>query len=88
MSEKRTIKKYRPSREDVIRVEVIELPKERLPDEGLYSWKFRETNMLMDYLTLEKELNLHVPKRTAFILDRLQNMRRVYINLTTGEVSS
>lgn len=83
-----TIQKYQPSKEDVIRIEVIELPTEHLPDEGQYEWKFRGDKLYMDLLTLEKELEKVMPGKAARILDRLQNFRKCFLNLTTGEIST
>jgi hypothetical protein len=83
-----TIQKYKASREDVIRIEVIEFPMEREPGEGLYEWIFREDKFLLDMLTLEKEIDKYVPKKRELVLDRLQNFRKVFINLTTGAIDS
>lgn len=90
------IRKYVPSKEDVIRITVIESPLERKPGEGVYEFRYMEDKPLMDLITLEKELVRVAPKHPQLtphqmaerILDRLQNFRRVFINTTTGEISS
>lgn len=80
------IRKYQPSKEDVIRIEMIEAPTERLPDEGQYEWKHRGDKLYMDLLTLEKEIEKVMPGKSERILDRLQNFRKCFLNLTTGEI--
>ena len=86
---KSSIKKYVLKKEDVIRITVIDLPQERLPGEGLYEWRFMTDKHYMDMITLEKEIKDKAPEQDPVrILDRLQNFRRVFINLHTGEVSS
>ena len=83
-----TIHKYVPRKEDVIRIEAIEIPSEKAQDEGLYEWRHMSDNVSMDILTLEKELERVLPGHSEYILDRLQNFRKVFINLATKEVST
>lgn len=83
-----SIRKYVPSRDDVVRIEMIIAPEEHAKDEGLYEWWFRDNKLLMDILTLEKELKRYLPAKCEKILDRLYNFRKLYLNLTTGEMSS
>jgi len=82
------ISRYTPSIDDVIRIEMIEAPREHEVDEGIYEWRFKEDKHLMDIITLEKELMKLAPQKCERILDRLYNFRKVYLNMTTGEISS
>ena len=94
--ETRTVSKYVPRREDVVRIVVIDLPLQKIPGEGLYEWTYLADKQLMDLLTLEKELLPIVPDHPQLkpiqvverVLDRLQNFRRLFINTVTGEISS
>lgn len=91
-----TIDKYVPSKEDVVRITVIELPQDHKVGEGLYEWRYLSDKHLMDYLTLKKELVKIAPPHPQLgpemvverMLDRLQNFRRMYVNTVTGELTS
>jgi len=87
------IAQYSPSSEDVIRIEVVELPTEDEPNSGLYRWSFRSDRLYMDLRCLRKELAQYIkpPKFTSQfpvdrVLDQLQNFRKCFVNLTTGEI--
>jgi len=78
-----------PKREDVIRVEAIELPAHKEPGEGLYEWRYMDDKYTLDIMDLEKEFKSKVPDHDPVkLLDRLQNFRKLYINIRTGEVST
>lgn len=86
---RRTIRKYVPRKEDVIRIVVIELPEQFKSGEGLYEWRFMTDKHLMDVVTLQKELSRTYDRmQVERILDRLYNFRKAYLNLHTGEISS
>jgi len=80
--------RYVPSPEDIIRVEAIELPTKREPGEGLYEWRHLDTLFLVDMLDLKKEFENVMPGKSEDLLDRIQNFRKLYINLVTGEVTT
>ena len=92
----RTVSKYVPAKEDVVRITVIDPPLERKRGEGLYEWRYLSDKHLMDLLTLEKELvkiapahpQLKVEQVVERMLDRLQNFKRLFVNTVTGEMSS
>ena len=78
-----------PKREDIIRVEVIELPTQKEPGHGLYEWRYMDDKYVLDIMDLEKELAAKVTSHDPVVLlDRLQNFRKIYINIRTGEVST
>lgn len=88
-------------REDIVRIEAIELPLEFKKGEGLYTWKHMTDDYFLDVFDLKRDLEDKAPAivfvRTPHltkdlwaerVLDRLQNFRKVYLNLATGEVST
>lgn len=85
------IQKYKVTAEDIVRIEVIERPLQKKPGEGLYEWRHVETRFYADIMTLERELNGLggiFKEKCESILDRLQNMHKIYLNLRTGEMST
>lgn len=94
MKENRTVSKYVPSAEDVIRIEVIELPTELAKGEGLYEWRYMSDKYLLDIFTLKQEIRDKIPNSkdipdevfVTHILDRIQNLRRIFVNIRTGEI--
>jgi len=79
-----------PSR--IIKIEVLELPKLFEEDEGIYELRYGNTPnecQTFDIVELEKELKYieEIKDRSEFILDHLQNFRKVYINLDTREIT-
>ncbi len=81
-----TITKPTVNKEDIIRIKVIDLPKQRLKGEGLYRWQDPHNNYLLDMLDLEKEIDKILPGKGLDLLDRLQNFKTIYINRSTREV--
>lgn len=79
--------------EFVYKIEVLDLPTQVEPGEGLYELRYAATPdewELHDIITMRKKLaqmfgSDHVAEQ---MLDRLQNFRKLYINLQTGETSS
>lgn len=80
-----------PNPEDVVKISVIELPTEFEKGEGLYDLRYGNNPkkpIYYDVIDIKKELEKLVKSRAEDILDRLQNFRKAYINLKTGEITS
>jgi hypothetical protein len=74
----------------IIRIVAQDLPEFEEPGEGDYVVRFGDrpdTPELHDVITLRAFLKDLWPDRVADIIDRLQNFRRVYLNLATGEIT-
>lgn len=82
------IRKYEPLKEDVIRIDVVELPEKREKDEGLFRWRHMTDDFYVDIMDLIKELKKVSPEHHERLLDRVHNFRKLYINLATGETST
>lgn len=74
-----------------VKIRCLEKPKEKISGDGYYDLRWgdrpKEANYY-DVITLPKELDKLMPKRTDDIMDRLQNFAVVYLNLKTGEITS
>lgn len=83
-------RKYEPTRDTVVRIEAIDLASEHEKGHGLYRWQHMTDNYLLDIVSLKKEIGKVVTGRIQIerIMDRIANFRKVYIDLTTGEVTS
>lgn len=84
-----------PDPSDVVKIKVIELPELVEVGEGLYDLRHGDNPKVVKYfdiISLPKELKKILPvtmqDRIEFIVDKLQNFRKVYLNLATGEISS
>ena len=75
-------------KEDIIRIEALDLPEVLEKGEGVYEWRCMDTKFYVDIIALKKELKEIMPGREEDIADRLQNFRKVFINTATGEVST
>jgi hypothetical protein len=76
----------------IIKIEALELPKLFEEDEGIYEMRYAnkpDEYQTFDIIDLKKELESinELTSRAEFILDHLQNFKRVYINLNTGEIT-
>lgn len=77
--------------EKVVKIDCLELPQHYEPDEGEYElrWGHKPDEYeLHDLLSLERALKKIMPTRVDDILIRLQNFRRAYLNLASGEITS
>jgi len=75
----------------IIRIEVIDLPTQYEKGEGEYEVRLGSApkdKLYHDLFSLEKWLNEIWPERTDDILSRLQNFRKAFINLGTGEITT
>ena len=80
-----------PKPEDIIRIVVIDLPDEKEVGEGKYEYRTGinpKSPVYFDVIGLEEQLNKVLPGHAESLLDRLQNFRRAYINVSTGEITS
>ena len=85
-----TIEKSKPTKEDVIRIEMIDKPYTWGPGEGLYEWRWCDQKFTVDMIDLKKEIE-KIPKFEKMgerIMDRIQNFPVLYLNMRTGEVTS
>ena len=78
---------------NVIRIEALELPTSHDIGEGDYVLQFGDRpkeKFYHDIISLKKFLGTiqNLPKKVDDLLDYLQNFKKVFINLDTGEVSS
>lgn len=76
----------------IIKIEALDLPKFFEEDEGTYEMRYAHNPseyQTFDIIDLKKELESinELESRAEFILDHLQNFKRVYINLDTGEIT-
>lgn len=75
----------------IVRIECQTLPESFEFGEGEYELKYGHKPkdvFYYDITTLAKELKKLMPDRVDDILSRLQNFRKAYLNLDTGEISS
>lgn len=80
-----------PTKADIIRIEMIERPELFEKGEGLFEWRYLSDKYTLDVIDLKEEIHSLggiFADRAETIMDRVFNMRRVYLNLRTGEVSS
>lgn len=80
-----------PDSKFVVKVTMLEPPEEREPGEGLYELRFGSDPTVcefFDLIKMEQKFRKLLPGRETDLLDRLQNFKKVYINLLTGETSS
>jgi hypothetical protein len=73
----------------VVRIIAHELPAHLEPEEGDYELKWGHLPKNPEYhdiITITKKLNELMPDRTNDILMKLQNFKKVYLNLKTGEI--
>lgn len=78
-----------PQPEDIIRIEMIDKPLSREPGEGMYEWRHMTDRYYVDIVGVAKDIDSQGPMfNSEFILDRLYNFTKVYINLRTGEVTT
>ena len=75
-----------PKPEDVIRIVAEELPTTPDKGDGLYEWRWCTDKYYLDFVDLGKEIDKVMPGRSEEILERLQNFRKVFLILNTGEV--
>lgn len=83
----RNLKPINPSK--VICIEAHELPTHLEPEDGDYELKWGDQPKNPEYhdvITLTKKLNELMPGRADDILMKLQNFRKIYLNLETGEI--
>jgi hypothetical protein len=83
----RNLKPVDPTK--AVRIEAHELPKHLEPEEGDYELKWGDKPKKPEYhdvITLTKRLKEIMPTRVDDILMKLQNFRKVYLNLATGEI--
>ena len=80
---------------DIIRIEVIEFPDEKEVGEGIYDYRIGsnpKTPLFFDIIGIENKLKEALKDvmldRVDFILDHLQNFRKVYINIKTHEITT
>jgi hypothetical protein len=85
---------YKPKLPDpsvIVKIEVIELPSELEKNEGLYEMRLGSNPkkpVYYDIIDMKKELEKLMPNKGDDIIDRLQNFRKAYLNLKTGEITS
>jgi hypothetical protein len=75
----------------IVRIECFELPEHREPGEGEYELRMGdkpEDYELHDLFSLERALKKLMPGRVDDIVTRLQNFRKAFLNLETGEITS
>ena len=75
----------------VVKIECFELPTHRRPNEGEYELRWGHKPKDVEYhdiMSLYKALQELWPERAEDILNRLQNFRKAFLNLATGEVTS
>jgi hypothetical protein len=76
---------------DIIRIEALELPEQKEVGEGIYDYRTGDTPkapLFFDIIGLELKLKDVMPDRVDFIIDHLQNFKKVYVNIKTGEITS
>ncbi len=79
------------NRSQVIRIEMLEAPEHREVGQGEYELKYADKPkepIYHDIMSLLRFLTKIWPEQAEHILDRLQNFRKVFINLDTGEITS
>lgn len=77
--------------DQVIKIEVLELPQHREVGEGEYELRYAhrpKEPMYHDIMSLKRLLDDIWPAECENILDRLQNFQKAYLNLGTGEITS
>jgi hypothetical protein len=75
----------------IIKIECTELPEDFSFGEGSYELRRGDKPkeiFYYDVTTLSKEIKQIMPGREDDVLSRLQNFRRAYLNLDTGEITS
>jgi len=80
-----------PDPNKVIRIEMLEAPTQYEVGEGEYEVRFAndpKNPYYHDMLSLERWLNEIWPERTDDILNRLQNFKKAFLNLGTGEITT
>lgn len=73
----------------VVSIVVHDLPMYMEPEEGDYELKFGNRPKNPEYhdiITITKRLEGLMPNRVDDILMKLQNFKKVYLNLETGEI--
>jgi hypothetical protein len=77
--------------EKIVKIECFDLPQHYEAGEGEYElrWGHKPDEYeLHDLLSLERALKKLMPTRVDDILCRLQNFRKAFLNLATGEITS
>jgi hypothetical protein len=75
----------------IVRIECFELPEHNEPGEGEYELRYGDRPddyEIHDLFSLKRALKTLMPDRSDDIVTRLQNFRKAFLNLATGEITS
>lgn len=75
-------------REDIIRIEMFDRPDRIQVGEGSFEIRYMDDRYFVDSKGVLDKIAEYFPDVNEQIFDRLWNFRKIFLNITTGEIST